>query len=607
MRSQLPVGALVRGLRTLLDSRQRVRGGALLAGMGLGAALEMVGLGAIPAFVALLTDPQRMQTLVSRVDWAKALLNTDVSTIAVVGASALAAIFIVKNLYVAALIHFEGRLLRDVAASIANRLYRGYLYSPYTFHLQRNPAELIRNVGNEVDAAIDLLRNMAVGLRETLVLAVVFLLLLFFDPIVTLAVFVLVSVAAAALFLTFRRALLERGRLVQVHRRNRLQTMSESLAVIKEAKVLGREPHFVATFGRETEALEHHQLFPRMIAALPRLFLEVMAVAGVLLVVVGFVILGRGTETMLPILALLAVAMTRLIPAFNVITASLTNMRYDWPAFELVSRELQAVEGVSDAQPRGDGIAARRLKSSIELEDVSFRYPGALADALDGVSIEIAAGEVVAFVGPSGAGKSTLVDVILGLLKPTAGRVRVDGEDIQERLAEWQRQIGYVPQDIYLTDDTIRRNVALGLPDTEIDEPSVTRALRTASLDSFVSTLSRGADATVGNRGIRLSGGQRQRIGIARALYHEPSVLVLDEGTSALDSETEREVIEAVGNLRGSRTVIMIAHRLTSVRNCDRLYVVRAGRIVDQGPYEDLARRHEELQLTLAAPVTGIR
>ncbi|MDP9202992.1 MAG: ABC transporter ATP-binding protein/permease, partial [Gemmatimonadota bacterium] len=574
----LPAATLISGLSTLLDGHQRLRAAVLLLGMVLGAALEMIGVGAIPAFVALLTDPSRLVGMITDTGWVAFLLRADLPTLALWGASALAVIFLVKNVYLVALIYAEGRVLRDVATTIANRLYRGYLYSPYTFHLQRNPAELIRNIGNEVDETTDLLRNLAVGLRESLVLTVVFLLLLLVDPGVTLAVFMLVGTAAAGFYMAVRHTLLERGKLAQAHRGRRMQAMNEGLGSIKDAKLLGRESYLVDAFSSETRAIEHHQFYPRVIAALPRLFLEVVAIVGLLLVVVGFVVLGRGTQSMLPILALLAVAMTRLIPAFNAITSSLTNIRYDWPAFELVSNELETLEGSGGGLTREHSEATPfKLKTAISVDDLHFRYPESSVDALNGISLKIVAGEVAAFVGPSGAGKSTLVDVILGLLTPTSGQVRVDGEDIQHLLTSWQRQIGYVPQDIYLTDDTIRRNVALGLPVAEIDEPALTRALHTARLDSFIANLPQGLDTVVGNRGVRLSGGQRQRIGIARAVYHDPSVVVLDEATSALDNEAEREIIEAVGSLRGSRTVIMIAHRLTTVRSCDRLYLVRAG------------------------------
>ena len=217
------------------------------------------------------------------------------------------------------------------------------------------------------------------------------------------------------------------------------------------------------------------------------------------------------------------------------------------------------------------------------------------------MSLSIKAGKAVAFIGPTGAGKSTVIDIILGLLTPTAGEVLVDGQDIQRNMVGWQRQVGYVPQEIYLIDDTIRRNIAFGLPDEAIDESALSRAAKAAHVDEFVQTLPNGMDTVIGNMGIRLSGGQRQRIGIARALYINPGVLVLDEATSALDNETEREVISAINRLHGDRTIIMIAHRLTTVQGCDRLFLLEDGRVKDEGTFAELAARHRHLDLAAVA------
>jgi ATP-binding cassette subfamily C protein len=233
------------------------------------------------------------------------------------------------------------------------------------------------------------------------------------------------------------------------------------------------------------------------------------------------------------------------------------------------------------------------------LENVHYRYPGASTEALRGISLRINAATTVAFIGTSGAGKSTLIDTILGLLTPTDGSVLIDGHNAQDDLPAWQRQIGYVPQDIYLIDDSIRRNIAFGISDAQIDDLAVARAVKAAQIESLIQSLPRGLETPVGHEGIRLSGGQRQRIAIARALYHDPSVLVLDEATNALDEETERELIDAVDGLRGDRTIVIVAHRLTTVRHCDIVFLLGAGTLRDQGSFGDLAARHPNLRETL--------
>jgi ABC-type multidrug transport system fused ATPase/permease subunit len=292
--------------------------------------------------------------------------------------------------------------------------------------------------------------------------------------------------------------------------------------------------------------------------------------------------LGRGVEltSIVPTLGLFAAAAFRLMPSVSRVLASVQAVRYAMPVINTLHEELKLAAPEPAIRTTDQG---RRFYREIRLTDVAYSYPGADTPALHGLTLAIKKGESVGFIGSSGSGKSTLVDVILGLLPPSNGSVLVDGQDIQEQLRTWQDQIGYVPQSIYLTDDTLRRNVAFGIPDEHIDDAAVQRAIRDAQLEEFVGGLPNGVESIVGERGIRLSGGQRQRIGIARALYHDPSVLVMDEATSALDATTESGVMEAVTALRGSKTILIVAHRLTTVGQCDRIYRLESGTVVAEG------------------------
>jgi ABC-type multidrug transport system fused ATPase/permease subunit len=329
--------------------------------------------------------------------------------------------------------------------------------------------------------------------------------------------------------------------------------------------------------------LSRNETYYDVISVLPRHFLEALSIAAILPISAVFVLLDRPLQAMLPLLALFGVAVVRLVPAINSINMALVDIRYKRSAFDLICGELKTLEascaGEPELSPGQNPTVA--MQQGIRLTNVWYRYPGADGDAISDLSLEIRTGEAVGFIGPSGAGKSTLIDLIVGLLTPTGGAVRVDGQDIRRNLSAWQRQIGYIPQEIYLNDDTIRRNIAFGLPDERIDDHAVARALRAAQLEDFVRGLPQGLDTLIGNQGIRLSGGQRQRIAIARALYHDPNVLVMDEATNALDSETESDVMDAVQALRGSKTLIIVAHRRSSVAYCDRLFRFEQGRIVD--------------------------
>jgi ATP-binding cassette subfamily C protein len=514
------------------------------------------------------------------------------------GAASLTALFVVKNLCLASLSCAETILTQTTIASTSNRLFRAYLYSPYTFHLQRNTAEIVRNLTEAAYHGVQFVESGIRLVREGLVLLVILFLMVLVDPLVSLSVFALLAVTSGGFYLIVRRTLTRRAQLSQDHWTRQVQVVNQSLGAIKDAKMLGRESSLIEMFTEEARAIRHHEIFYALISGLPRYFLEVLSAAAVFSVSAAFVLLHRPLDALLPIIALFGVAVIRLVPAVNGINVALVDLRYKRPAFELVCAELRALEAPASRTTHATGGQGhdRRMREGIRVEGVHYRYPDASAWALRGVSLDIKAGEAVALIGVSGGGKTTLIDVLLGLLTPTSGRVIADGEDIHVNVAAWQRQIGYITQDVYLIDDTIRRNIAFGLPDDAIDEVAIARALKAAQLDAFVRGLSRGAETLVGDRGVRLSGGQRQRIGIARALYHDPGILVMDEATSALDDETERDVMEAIEELRGDRTIIMVAHRMTTVRDCDRLYLLEEGRIKDHGRFQEMAARHANLR-----------
>jgi len=323
---------------------------------------------------------------------------------------------------------------------------------------------------------------------------------------------------------------------------------------------------------------------------------------------------GGGFQTIIPTLSMFAVAAFRIIPAMGRIFNAATQIRYHSYSLDAVCKDMTLLDEIVPSSEKEPSSAADkkafesetfytpfsgkalRFDKTIELKDVYYQYPNAKKSVLNGISLIIPKQYSVGLVGPSGAGKTTIIDVIVGLLMPAQGEVLIDGKGIKDNLANWQRMIGYIPQNIYLSDDTIRRNVAFGLTNEEIDEEQVWSALASAQLEKFVKSLPEGLDTFIGERGIRLSGGQRQRIGIARALYHNPEVLIMDEGTASLDNETEWEIMQAVRNLCGTKTIIIVAHRLGTVKSCDRLYFIRDGEVIDYGRYEELFDKSHEFK-----------
>jgi ATP-binding cassette subfamily C protein len=365
-----------------------------------------------------------------------------------------------------------------------------------------------------------------------------------------------------------------------------IKSANEGLNGIKELKVLGREETFIQRFLHNVTLYSRAVGYKAVAFELPRYVLEAVAVLMMLLVAGWFIWLGRPLASIVPTLTLLAVAAVRLLPSANRMTSAALNLRWGRPSLDAVYRDIRTLErsnSESDAPA-----CAMRFEREIAFENVDFSYPGGTGQALRGITLRIQRGTSVGFVGPSGAGKTTAADVLLGLLQPTQGLVTVDGTSITTNLAGWQRQIGYIPQNIYLTDDSIRRNVAFGIADDCIDETKLWQAIDAAQLREFVDLQPMGLDTVVGEWGVRLSGGQRQRIGIARALYHNPSVLVMDEATSSLDQETEREFVRALEQLAGTRTIIAIAHRLSTVKNCDQLLYFEQSELTASGNFLSL-------------------
>jgi len=412
----------------------------------------------------------------------------------------------------------------------------------------------------------------------------VFLLIVVVEPLASLTVLSLFAFVSAAFYYTVRQVLTQRGRLWGDHWSRRVQIISQSLGAIKDVNALGRECHLLDLFRAETASLHRQETFHEVTSLLPRYFLELLAMAVMMLIAMMFLLSDRPLGTLAPVLVLYGMAVARLLPAVITINTSLLELRRRGPAVELVCGELNAVQ-TSTAVKSSGGANDRitmTVPGAITLENIYYRYPGAARDSLQGISVTIEAGTTVGVVGASGAGKSTLIDLLIGLHVPARGRVLVDGLDIHHDLTTWRRQIGYVPQNIYIIDDSIRRNIAFGLPDDEIDDLAVARAVRAARLESLVRMLPLGLESTVGHEGVRLSGGQRQRIAIARALYHDPRVLVMDEATNALDDATELEIITDLRLLQKDRTVILVAHRPSTVEGCDQLIRLEAGRIVPE-------------------------
>lgn len=578
----------------LLERREKTQVVGLFFLLLIGSALEMLGVGFVVPFISLVSQPENIQE--------NALLNSIYSWLGSPSPTQFLAlmclIYVViyagKNVYVAGMYYLQYRFIFNKQRKVADKLLKGYLGAPYTFHLQRNTAVLIRNLIEETNQTFGgVLVPTVMLITELTVLTGLVLLLVFLQPVATLGVAVGLAIASLVFYRLFQKQLFQAGKERQYHQGQVIQHINQSLGGVKETKILGREKFFLQCHSTHRQSLVKAMQFVQTIQQLPRLYFETIAVFGLLGIVLITVLQGTPSGQVLPTVSLFAAAAFRLMPSLNRLMNSLNKIRFGSHALDVICYEFRVLEEEQNLLV-AEEVTVPTLKNQLTLDSVSYHYPNSEEQVLNQVSIEIPQGTSVGLIGSSGAGKTTLVDVILGLLQPTEGKVLVDGVDIQQGLRGWQNQIGYIPQSIYLCDDTLRGNIAFGIPEEETSEDQVWSAVQSAQLQELVQRLPQGLDTVVGERGVRLSGGQRQRVGIARALYHNPQVLVMDEATAALDNETEAGIMEAVEKLSGEKTLIMIAHRLTTVKNCDCLYLMEQGKVVDQGRYEELRDRNEK-------------
>jgi ABC-type multidrug transport system fused ATPase/permease subunit len=587
---------VLRSYGALLAPRARRQFLALCTLAGVAGLLEVLAVASIMPFLAALASPE-IAASEPRLARALALLGatSHLQSLAWLGGLVLA-ILVVSNAFSAAVTWLLLRFANRQGHALSVRLLASYLAKPYTFYLERHTAEMQKNVFAEVHRVTSGILVPAAHI-VTKMSATLFLcaLLLAVDPVVAVAVGAVLGGAYAVLYKVTRTTLQSAGRASVETGALRFRHGVEALAGAKEIKLLGREAEFVERFSEPSLRWADTQTKAQALSLLPRYAVETVALSLVLLLAIYLLGTGHGMGELLPLLGLYAFAGYRLMPALHQVFAGFATVRSTHAALEAVLKDLQPSQAPDAAAER------LHVDAAIELAGVRYRYPGESTWALQPTTLRIPRNASIALVGSTGCGKTTVADLLMGLLRPLEGSVRVDGVEIGEaNLRAWQRNIGHVPQQIFLFDDSIASNIALGLPAARIDMTRVEQAARLARLHDFAASLPAGYLTRVGDRGIRLSGGERQRIGIARALYHDPEVLVFDEATSALDNATENALLKSLQGLAGRKTLVTIAHRLSTVRHCDRIYVMEDGRIVESGTYDELARQGSRFQALTA-------
>lgn len=551
----------------------------LLVAVVIGSFLELLGVTIFMPFINIISNPQTIQRTWYLKLFYDGLHFSSTKNFMIALSCAIIAVYLIKNIYLIVEKNCIYKFSYSTQMRLSTRLLETYMKEPYTFHLNKNIASLQRTIQEDTGRFMQVILYFMELATELVVCLVLGIYLLFVSKSITIIVVSLLVVFVGTFLACTRRYSNQLGRDNQVYQGKIYQWMNQALGGIKEIKILERDSFFVDEYQKYYAKFARGLRLSRTISILPKYLVEAVAITGLLIAIIVKMTFGEADLIYyIPQLTVFAVAAFRLMPCVGRINEYATNMLYAFPSVDLIYKDLVEIEDYVEKQ---DHEVAEKwnLKNAIEVKDVTYYYPDTEEPVIDGASLTIQKGKTVAFIGTSGAGKTTMVDIILGLLVPQKGMVMADEINVHEKPKTFHAQIGYIPQVIYLSDDTIRNNIAFGIKEAQIDEAAVQAAVEKAQLTEFINSLPHGLDTIVGDRGVRLSGGQRQRIGIARALYHDPEILVLDEATSALDNETESAVMEAIDHLQGLKTMIIIAHRLTTIRNVDKIYEVGEGKV----------------------------
>ncbi len=566
-------------LNYLMDKRIKARLVAITILIILGSFAELLGVAIILPIVNLAMDADYKNNI-----WCKIVINisgiSDKEQIMLIVIGIAIFIYVAKSLYLS---WMYGQLYKTSAyikEKTAVKLMQAYMKQPYAFFLSRNTPELIRSVNSDTAQLYEIVLNVLQLSSNALTAISLLITLAITNPIMTGVVAGLLGICALIIMLFIKKRSRYYGRRNQELSSDLYRSLQQMFEGIKEIKIINSEDYFINEYSSEYRESTDIGRKYGLSNVIPKYLIELMCMSGILVYLAFEIVFNPNYMNIIPQLAVFVAAAYKLLPSVNAIYAYLNTIIYHRASIDLVYRDIKEANELTIKENDTSGeVEPLAYNDCIELHDVSFRYDNQEKNVLNHVNIKIPKGKSVALVGPSGGGKTTLADIVIGLLRPTEGQVTVDNEDILNNIEQWRKQIGYIPQSIYLIDDTLKTNVAWGMDSSKIVDEKVWEALKKAQLSDFVSKHEKGLNMDVGERGTRISGGQRQRIGIARALYRDPEVLVFDEATSALDNETEKEVMEAINSLQGTKTMIMIAHRLSTVENCDIIFKVENGHV----------------------------
>lgn len=571
----------------ILDKKQKIKVGFLMFMIFIGGVMETLGVTMVLPLLEAFTDTEKFarNAIVEKVMNLFGIADVNVMIILLI--IALIGIFLFKNLYLLLQYYVQAKFINNNRSRVSKDLLALYVNRPYEFFLNTDTPTILRAVYSDMDHIFNLILQYMMLATEVVVALCISIVIVIIDFKMTITIVLLMLMATIFVSKVVKKKLNQVGSEARKEQANLYKWVLQSATGIKDIKVLGCETYFTDEYGECATRFAKYQAMNTVLTNTPRLLIETVAICGVLGYMAVNLLMGQEMGNMMGMIGAFGVAALRLLPSVNRLNTHLANISYYEPSlndfYENVDMdELRGIQAVLKEKEERKKEETLTLKDMVELKNITYAYPNTTKLIFDNADMEIPVGKSVGVVGSSGAGKTTVVDILLGLLNIKDGKILSDGKDIFENMSAWINHIGYIPQTIYMLDDTIRNNVAFGVNPDEIDDERVWKVLEEAQIKEYVEQLEDGLDSEIGERGVRISGGQRQRLGIARALYHDPELLVFDEATSALDTDTETAIMEAVENLHGRKTMVIIAHRLRTIENCDIIYEVKDGKIVKQ-------------------------
>lgn len=583
--------SIIKKIKKLLTKPQKKELIILTILIIIGMLLEMLSLGVMIPALSLMLEPDFANKHSFLTPFLDFLGNPKQNVLVLIGMSILVVIYFIKATFILYLSWKQSKFSANLSAELSQKLFFGYLRMPYKFHLQRNSAQLIRNIQGEVAVFSSLSQSVIFLSTEFSIILGVSFLLIFIEPVGAIAITSFLAIFAFIFHGITKKKLLFWGESRQFYAGLMGQYLMQGLGGVKIVKLLGCEYFFLEKYSDNNKKTAKLYTKYATLSQAPRLYLELLAVIGLTGLISVMIYQSKPLATLVTTIGVFVAAAFRLIPSVNRIMTSFQNITYSRPAVDILFKEFDLI---NNCETSNASLISNQFEfnNTIEINNVNFSYPMSTKETLANINMIIPKGAVVGFIGQTGSGKSTLVDLILGLLEPSNGLILVDGIEISKNMRSWQSLLGYVPQSIYLTDDTIKKNIAFGIPDKDINDSALQNAIELSQLQEFVNSLDEGIETLVGERGVRLSGGQRQRIGIARALYYNPDVIVLDEATSSLDMITEQEVMKSLKRLHGIKTLIIVAHRLSTIEDCHIIYSLKHGRVVSKGTPNEILNKN---------------